>query len=60
MLSSPPVPGLGGSQLWAKLNKPAHSPHFYCSKHTRDFYSIWVSFTQLAPLVVDCWMDNIR
>lgn len=52
------VPGTGGSQLQAKLNKPSVK-HFYCSK-TSDWYTIWLSVTQLLPPAINCWVDNIR
>lgn len=52
------VPGTGGSQLQAKLNKPSVH-HFYCSK-TADWYTIWLSVTQLVPPAINCWIDNIR
>ena len=52
------IPGLGGSQLEAKLDKPSVN-HFYCSR-TSDWYTIWFSITQLIPPFVNCWADNIK
>lgn len=52
------VPGTGGSQLQAKLNKPSVK-HFYCSK-TSDWYTLWLSVTQLLPPAINCWVDNIQ
>eukprot|EP01111_Echinosteliopsis_oligospora_P005247 TRINITY_DN1849_c0_g1_i1.p1 TRINITY_DN1849_c0_g1~~TRINITY_DN1849_c0_g1_i1.p1 ORF type:complete len:430 (-),score=115.87 TRINITY_DN1849_c0_g1_i1:28-1317(-) len=53
------IPGLGGSQLKAKLNKTS-SEHWYCSKHSDD-YLIWLQLTQLLPgLPEKCWQENIK
>ena len=52
------IPGLGGSQLEAKLDKPSVN-HFYCSRRS-DWYTIWFSITQLIPPFVNCWADNIK
>ena len=52
------IPGTGGSQLEAKLNKPSVN-HFYCSQ-TSDWYTIWFSIAQLIPPFVNCWVDNIK
>lgn len=35
------VPGDGGSQLEAKLNKPA-VVHYICAKRTNDYFEIWL------------------
>ena len=51
------IPGTGGSQLEAKLNKPSVN-HWYCSK-TSDWYTLWLSVVQLIPPAVNCWVDNI-
>lgn len=52
------VPGTAGSQIQAKLNKPS-SPHFYCDK-TSDWYTLWLSITNLIPPALYCWCDNMR
>jgi len=52
------VPGDGGSQLEARLNKSAR-PHYVCYKKS-DWFTIWLNLQQLLPpLVVDCWVDNM-
>lgn len=53
------VPGDGGSQVEAKLNK-TDVPHYICSKVTNDYFSIWLNLELLVPLVIDCWVDNMR
>ncbi|XP_037960187.1 phospholipase A2 group XV-like [Teleopsis dalmanni] len=52
------VPGDGGTQLRAKLNKSS-SPHYICQKQS-DWYSIWLNLDQLIPGAIDCWVDNIK
>ncbi|EFA04227.1 phospholipase A2 group XV [Tribolium castaneum] len=53
------IPGDGGSQVEAKLNKSA-SVHYICEKTTSDFFNIWLNMELLVPLVIDCWIDNIK
>lgn len=53
-----PVPGDGGSQLEASLNKPA-VVHYICQKHS-DWFNIWLNLELLVPLVIDCWIDNVK
>lgn len=53
------VPGDGGSQVEAKLDKP-DVVHYICQKHTDDWYNIWLNMELLVPLVIDCWIDNIK
>lgn len=52
------VPGNGGSQMEAKLNKTV-SPLLICQK-SADWYSIWLNLEQLVPPVIYCWVDNIK
>jgi lysophospholipase-3 len=52
------VPGLLGSQLQAKLDKP-NVVHSYCSK-TSDWYTLWLNVEQLLPFVINCFVDNAR
>ncbi|KAL0274121.1 UNVERIFIED_CONTAM: hypothetical protein PYX00_006620 [Menopon gallinae] len=52
------VPGDGGSQLEAKLNKST-VVHYICQKKTKDFFNIWLNIELLVPLVIDCWIDNM-
>jgi len=52
------VPGDGGSQIEAKLNK-SQVAHFWCSK-TSDWYDLWLNIEQMLTLLVSCWVDNVR
>lgn len=62
-LTNPPpvilVPGDGGSQLEAKLNK-TDTVHYICQKTTSDYFSLWLNIELLVPIVIDCWVDNIK
>lgn len=42
----------------AHLSKP-DSVHYYCEKNA-DYFNIWLNPKLLVPLVIDCWIDNIR
>lgn len=53
------VPGDGGAQLEAKLDKP-NVVHYICEKHTDDYFSVWLNLELLVPLVIDCWIDNVK
>ncbi|KAK2561458.1 Phospholipase A2 group XV [Acropora cervicornis] len=53
------VPGTGGSQLQAKINKP-DVPHWYCTKTTETYFTLWLKKTSLLPFAIDCWVDNMR
>ncbi|CAG0886208.1 unnamed protein product [Darwinula stevensoni] len=61
--STPPpiilIPGDGGSQIEAKLNK-TDVVHYLCDKHTEDFFDLWLNLELLVPLILDCWVDNMR
>ncbi|XP_055934698.1 phospholipase A2 group XV-like [Argiope bruennichi] len=53
------VPGDGGSQLEAKLNKTAKL-HMYCDKTTDDYFNLWLNPNLLIPAIINCWVDNMR
>lgn len=53
------VPGDGGSQLEAKLNKST-VVHYICAKTSADYFNIWLNLELLVPYVIDCWVDNLR
>jgi len=53
------VPGDGGNQVDAKLNK-TEVVHYICEKTTNDFFNIWLNMELLVPIVIDCWVDNLR
>lgn len=52
------VPGDGGSQLEAKLNKTARV-HYLCDL-VSDWYDLWLNIHLLAPMAFDCLSDNMR
>ncbi|XP_069509680.1 lysosomal phospholipase A and acyltransferase isoform X2 [Ambystoma mexicanum] len=53
------VPGDLGNQLEAKLDKPS-VVHYVCYKKTDAYFTLWLNLELLLPLVIDCWIDNIR
>ncbi|GBL87797.1 Group XV phospholipase A2 [Araneus ventricosus] len=53
------VPGDGGSQLDAKLNKPSRV-HRFCGKKTEDYFNLWLNPELLMPGILNCWVDNMR
>ncbi|MEE6523692.1 hypothetical protein FKM82_022706 [Ascaphus truei] len=53
------VPGDLGNQLEAKLDKQS-VVHYVCSKKTDYYFTLWLNLELLLPLVIDCWIDNIR
>lgn len=53
------IPGDGGSQIDAKLNKTTQV-HYLCQKTTTDYFNIWLNMELLVPVVIDCWIDNIK
>ncbi|XP_047497835.1 phospholipase A2 group XV-like [Penaeus chinensis] len=60
--SIPPVvliPGDGGSQIEAKLDKP-EVIHYICSKKTEGWFDLWLNMELLVPYVIDCWVDNMK
>lgn len=53
------VPGVGGNQLKATLNKPS-AVHWFCFK-TADEFTIWLDPSLVViPEISDCWVDNIQ
>ena len=53
------VPGDGGSQFEAKLNK-SHAIHRWCYVFTEDWFPLWLNIELLAPGVLGCTVDNLR
>lgn len=53
------VPGDGGSQLQAKLNKPT-TVHYVCDKKTSSYFDLWLNLESMLPWLLDCWVDNMR
>jgi lysophospholipase-3 len=54
------IPGNGGSQIWARLNRTGPSPHFFCSRHSKTWFELWLDVRLLIPEVIDCFVDNMR
>jgi lysophospholipase-3 len=54
-----PVPGDGGSQFEARLNKPS-VVHMWCTQKTTDWFALWLNLELLAPYVLDCFVDNMK
>ncbi|VEN56945.1 unnamed protein product [Callosobruchus maculatus] len=53
------IPGDGGCQVEAKLNKSS-VVHYICEKTSKEYFTIWLNLELLVPLVIDCWIDNIK
>ncbi|KAF5269291.1 hypothetical protein FQR65_LT02592 [Abscondita terminalis] len=53
------IPGDGGSQLEAKLNK-TNVVHYICEKTSTEYFNIWLNLELLAPIIIDCWIDNLK
>lgn len=53
------IPGVGGSQLMAQLQKNARS-HWYCEKNA-DWFMIWLQLYELVPgPILQCWSANME
>lgn len=53
------IPGDGGSQILAKINKTEYV-HYFCATQTQDWFYLWLDPTQILPYVIDCWVDNMK
>ncbi len=52
------VPGLGGTQLVAKLNK-SNSTHPWCPTQSSDYFPIYLAPDQFIPPYDVCFGGNI-
>ncbi|XP_015509870.2 phospholipase A2 group XV [Neodiprion lecontei] len=52
------IPGDGGSQVEAKLNKSS-TIHYACEKTSNDYFNIWLNLELLVPYAIGCWIDNM-
>lgn len=52
------VPGYGGSQLEARLDKPS-VVRYFCD-HKSDWSDVWINVKLLLPYMIDCLIDNLR
>ena len=53
------IPGDGGNQLYAKLNKSS-APHYFCQLKSNGFFELWLNLEEISPYVIDCFIDNMR
>lgn len=53
------MPGDGGSQIFAKLDKP-EVVHYFCDRKTDNYFNLWLNLALLVPFVIDCWVDNMK
>ena len=53
------IPGDGGSQIWARLNRTLPPPHFFCARHS-NWFELWLNLELIVPEVIDCFVDNMR
>ncbi|KAL7307235.1 hypothetical protein TKK_0000957 [Trichogramma kaykai] len=53
------VPGDGGSQVEAHINKTS-VVHYVCEKTSKGFFNIWLNLELLVPIIIDCWIDNMK
>lgn len=49
------VPGDGGSQIEAKINKST-VVHYICEKVSNDYFNLWLNMELLVPVVIDCFV----
>lgn len=49
------VPGDGGSQVEAKINKTT-VVHYLCEKVSAEYFNIWLNLELLVPVIIDCWV----
>jgi lysophospholipase-3 len=49
------VPGDGGSQVEAKINKTS-VVHYICEKISSDYFNLWLNMELLVPVVIDCFV----
>lgn len=53
------IPGDGGSQIEAKINKTS-VVHYICERVSNDYFSLWLNMELLVPVVIDCFIDNLK
>lgn len=53
------VPGIGGSQIEAKLNRD-QSTYYWCYKQYPNWFTLWLSIEELFPIVEKCLAENIK
>lgn len=53
------MPGDGGNQIYAKLNKTS-AIHYFCQLKTSDFFELWLNLEEITPYVIDCLVENLK
>ena len=53
------IPGDGGNQLHAKLNKTS-APHYFCQLKSSNYFELWLNLEEISPYVIDCFIDNMK
>ncbi len=53
------IPGDGGNQMHAKLNKST-APHYLCKLKTSSYFLLWLNLEEITPYALDCFVDNIK
>lgn len=53
------VPGIGGSQIQAKLEKNA-TKYYWCYKRYENWFTLWLNIEELIPWFSECWVDNLK
>ncbi|GMT29367.1 hypothetical protein PFISCL1PPCAC_20664, partial [Pristionchus fissidentatus] len=54
------IPGDAGSQLLANLTGKPTTVHYTCSTKTADYFDLWLDLRSFAPILIDCWVDNMK
>ncbi|GMR54990.1 hypothetical protein PMAYCL1PPCAC_25185, partial [Pristionchus mayeri] len=54
------IPGDAGSQLKANLTGKPEVVHYACSKTTSEYFDLWLDLRSFAPILIDCWVDNMK
>jgi len=51
------IPGIFGSQVdgWYKKESV---PHYYCTKDSKDWTTLWLCLECMLPPTLSCWMDT--
>ena len=53
------VPGIGGSQIQAKLDRN-ETKHYWCYKKSSSWFTLWLNIEELLPMAKECWVDNMK
>ena len=54
------INGLGGAVIEGKLTHvPKDQTHSYCSKNTKDWFTLWLSLEEISPVAKNCLEDHL-